>query len=142
MMSKRLPLLRAPSVDPVCRVAAGQRLHHPLSVGIDPTRAGTPYPARPQDAQHIILGVYPDYTVGCQGVRRTRKGCNAQPRALLRSRVPFFHRRIQSLMRERCTPLVIKTAFDSLGSHGRSCMLCHAFSRKPFMNVVYIQWVA
>ena len=38
--------------------------------------------------------VYPDPTMGGHGVRRTRKVCRAQPRALARARTPCFHKRV------------------------------------------------
>src|SRR5262249_32290444 len=51
--------------------------------------------------------MYPDSIIGCQGVRRTRKLCSAQQSAITRSRMPCFHRRIQSFtMRQRLTLLL------------------------------------
>src|SRR5215471_8866187 len=43
--------------------------------------------------------VYLDLTMSCQGMRRTRKLCRAQQRAITRSRTPAFHKRIQSVSR-------------------------------------------
>ena len=73
---------------------------HPLRRPVHHICQGQPRPAE------LCMCVYPDETIGCQGISRTRKVCSAQQRAITRSRTPSCHRRIRSVtMRQRGTRL-------------------------------------
>jgi len=83
----------------------GLSLEQPQEVGRH-THLGT-LEWREQEAGLALNGVSPDETIGCHGVRRTRKLWRAQQRAITTSRTPAFHKRSRSwTMRQRFTLLL------------------------------------
>jgi hypothetical protein len=61
---------------------------------------------KPRTTRQFTVEFIPLKVLAAMGGRRTRKVCRAQPRAIVRSLTPCFHKRLQSLtLRQRLTRL-------------------------------------